>query len=392
MINKIIAAYFLKLGIFFHNQVLLKILRQGKLFFTIRDYNREIIILFCRWAIRFDPNVAEAHYQLAIVLAMEKKWQEAAASFRQAIENNYPDLFTAYFNLAQTLLKLQKFAVLSETGEISEAVKSYQTAIQEKISNTYPHFKPQPQNAQPESAPNFIIIGQAKCGTTSLYTYLTQHPQILPALSKEINFWQSKSNFPRGLDWYLAYFPPLGKEQNFITGEATTRYLDSPEAAQRLVQVFPKIKLIVLLRNPVDRAISEYYMFFRRGREKRPLKTAIFAELETLTKQREVELSKLYYLPPSIYINSISRWMELFPREQFLILRSEDFFAAPATTVNQAFQFLGVEPYQLKEYRKENQGRYLPISNSMHRTLSDYFRSYNQQLEEYLDRKFNWDC
>jgi len=403
----------LQLAKLYREQVLSKL---STLSPKIRTNNEAVVILCYRCAIRFDPNLSEAHYQLGGLLAKQGKWQEAAASFRQTIESNYPYPSCVYFNLGRMLLKLRKYEesipcfrsaieykhrdywcyiylgnALSEIGEISETVKIYQTAIQKKISNTHPNFKPQLHSTQPGSAPHFIIIGQAKCGTTSLYSYLTQHPQILPALLKEINFWQSKSNFPRGLDWYLSYFIPIGKETNFITGEATTRYLDSPEAAQRLVQVFPKMKLIVLLRNPVNRAISEYYMFFRTGSEKRSLKTAVFAELEALTQQREIELNELYYLSPSVYINSISRWMELFPQEQFLILRSEDLFADPDTTVNQVFQFLGVEPYQLQEYPKKNSGNYPPISQSMHRTLSDYFRPYNQQLEEYLDRKFNWD-
>ena len=413
MRRKIIAAYFFKLARFYQDRVMS---RQGTSSLKIRDYNEAVVILCYRWAISFDPNLSEAHYQLAVVLAKQRRWPEAVASFRQAIENNYPYLFGAYFNLGRVLLKLEKFEesipvfhraleskpnefwsyiylgdALFETGKISKAIQTYQTALCKKISKTHSHFKLQLQNAEQSSTPNFIIIGQAKCGTTSLYAYLTQHPQILPALYKEIFFWNIRHKFDRGLDWYLAHFPLICPEQNFITGEASTRYLDSIDAAQRLFQVFPKIKLIVLLRNPTDRALSEYYMRFRTRDEDRDLETAIFSELEALTQQRDVDLNNLYYLPPGIYIDNITKWMNIFPKNQFLILKSEDLFRDPVTTVNQVFQFLQVEQYQLKEYKIKNKGTYRPISKSMRSALSDYFRPLNQQLEEYLGMKFNWD-
>jgi len=447
MINKIIAIYFLKLANLYQDQVLSKL---GTPSPKIRAYNEAVVIFCYRSAIKLNPNFSEAHYQLGLLLAKQRKWQQAVDSFRQAIENNYPYLFRAYFHLGRMLVKQKKWqqAVesfgsvlklepnhlwsriclgdalnkvgksseaiqvyksaielksndiksriylgnsLSGKGEIYEAIQIHQNTLYQELNKTHPHFKLRLHKAQQLSVPNFLIIGQAKCGTTSLYGYLTQHLHILPALTKEIYFWNNLSYFSRGLDWYLAYFPPICIGQNFITGEATPLYFDSSEAAQRLVQIFPQMKLIVLLRNPVNRAISQYYMNFRRRDEERNLETAFFSELEILTQKREVELDKLYYLPPGIYINSISRWMEIFPKEQFLILQSEDFFADPATTVNQVFQFLEVEPYQLKEYRNKNQGRYPPISNSIRRTLIDYFRPYNQKLEEYLDRKFHWD-
>lgn len=113
--------------------------------------------------------------------------------------------------------------------------------------------------------------------------------------------------------------------------------------------------------------------------------------MEALTQQRDVDLNNLYYLPPGIYIDNISKWMNIFPKNQFLILKSEDLFRDPVTTVNQVFQFLQVEQYQLKEYKIKNKGTYRPISKSMRSALSDYFRPLNQQLEEYLGMKFNWD-
>lgn len=98
-----------------------------------------------------------------------------------------------------------------------------------------------------------------------------------------------------------------------------------------------------------------------------------------------------HYIKRGQYIDNLSIWMELFPKKQFLVLQSEELFANPEVTMKQVFHFLGVEPYQLQEYPKQNQGSYPAVSKSIYKTLSDYFRPYNQQLEEYLDRKFNWD-
>ncbi|WP_159790882.1 sulfotransferase family protein [Sodalinema gerasimenkoae] len=103
---------------------------------------------------------------------------------------------------------------------------------------------------------DFIILGAQKAGTSSLYAYMAQHPDIVPALRKEVEFWSWK--FYRGLDWYFAHFPQIPEGSHLQTGEACPGYLDFYETAERLRETLPHVKLIVLLRNPVDRAISHY--------------------------------------------------------------------------------------------------------------------------------------
>ncbi|NER47330.1 MAG: tetratricopeptide repeat protein [Symploca sp. SIO1A3] len=336
-----------------------------------------------------DQNFSEEYYiSLGKSLQKLKKFAEATNAFRQAIEIA-PQCHWAYIFLGDTLAR---------QGEMLEAIEIYQVASQKQIAKTHPHVSLSQQQKLSSSAPSFLIIGQAKCGTTSLYTYLTQHPQILPAIRKEINFWNRDSTFNRGLNWYLAHFPSIASGKKLITGEATTTYLDSYKTAQRLLQFFPHMKLIILLRNPVERVLSHYYMNCRYRWESSSLEEAIFSELEMLSQQPTIDLhSQVYatngfYITRSKYVESIKQWMELFPKEQFLILQSEDFFSDPAATVDQVFQFLELEPYQLQKYPHMKKGDYPPISQSMHQFLSDYFRPFNQQLEEYLDRKFNWDC
>ena len=420
MNQKIIAAQFLNLGAFLQNQFLPELLSRFKQHNIIQSYIETATIFCYSWAIWLNPNLAEAHYKLGRLFQKQKKWQEAATAYEESTKIGDFKLAEAYYHLGRMLLIQEQFEesidaleqaiklepeqswyyrtlgdILSKKGELAKGIKNYQIASQKQIIKTHPHVVLSTKKEQHLSPPNFIIIGQAKCGTSSLYDYLTQHPQILPAIKKEIKFWNVKFNFDKGLDWYLAHFPAISSEESFITGEATPAYLDFRKAAVPLFQEFPSMKLIVLLRNPVDRAISHYYMRVREHSDNRSVEKVIFSGVEVITTKSDVNSYNYcnisLYIKRSQYIESLSQWMDIFPKNQFLILKSEDFFADPATTLNQVFQFLGVEPYQLQEYRKINKGSYPPISESMRQILSDYFRPFNQQLEEYLDQKFNWN-
>ncbi|WP_287276577.1 MULTISPECIES: sulfotransferase domain-containing protein [unclassified Okeania] len=141
--------------------------------------------------------------------------------------------------------------------------------------------------------PSFIIIGAQKRGTTSLYNYMIEHPQILPASKKELHFfnWVSKPGNrkkPEGVDWYLSQFPTIPDGKNLITGEATPDYLVDPHTPQRMFNLVPDVKLIVLLRNPIDRAVSHYH--HNRGiskkREPLPFRQAIEKEPERLNLEK----------------------------------------------------------------------------------------------------------
>ncbi|WP_445248634.1 tetratricopeptide repeat protein [Microcoleus sp. OTE_8_concoct_300] len=249
---------------------------------------------------------------------------------------------------------------------------------------------PQNWNLKPVKVPNFIIIGCQRCGTTSLYTYLAQHPQILTPIKKEMDFFSW--HFDRGIDWYLAHFPPMPPGEEFLTGEASPSYFDSREAPERLYSLFPEAKLIVLLRNPVDRAISQFYRLTNLNWEARSLDRVISDEIERLNQNPEYIIGEEpgNYLARGRYIEFIKNWRTFFPPEQLLILKSEDFYAGAATTVKQVLEFLDLPEYQLSEYQNANPGSYQPVNQSVRDWLRDYFRPYNQQLEEYLCRKLDW--
>jgi hypothetical protein len=172
--------------------------------------------------------------------------------------------------------------------------------------------------------PAFIIIGAQKAGTTSLYKYLRQHPNIVPALKKEVKFFDC--NYDLGLDWYRSHFPYHSKlNGQKMTGEASPHYLFHPLAARRIANVLPEVKLIALLRNPVERAYSHYQLNVRRGREPLSFEQAIDKEEERLQGMREKILAgediPLYnflhysYLAKGIYADQLQYWFAQFPRQ-----------------------------------------------------------------------------
>lgn len=253
--------------------------------------------------------------------------------------------------------------------------------------------------------PNFIIIGAQKCGTTSLYKYLTKHPQILPAKRKEVHFFDL--NFDKGMKWYYSHFPKTEVE-NTITGEASPYYIFHPHVPQRISQSLPDIKLIVLLRNPIDRAVSHYYhnRQFRKLREPLSFEQAIEQESSRIEPEiNQIMADENYkslphryysYLSRGIYIEQLVRWMNCFPRKSFLILKSEELSENPGKIMKQVCDFLGVSSIPSKSqeevYKKYNvRQQKNDIIPELPMMITEYFQPYNQRLEEYLGQNFNWD-
>lgn len=176
--------------------------------------------------------------------------------------------------------------------------------------------------------PEFLIIGAQRCGTTSLYNYLAQHPNVLPPLVKEIHFFDE--NWERGLDWYLAHFPVRRNVNRYRTLEATPYYLFDPAVPARVRDTLPNARFIVLLRNPVARAISQYHHEKKYGREKLSFSDALRAEMDRLTVsdpvQRAHNLKRHSYLTRGLYRAQVERWLNTFPRERFFFLKSEDLY------------------------------------------------------------------
>jgi len=253
--------------------------------------------------------------------------------------------------------------------------------------------------------PDFLIIGSQKSGTSSLYSYLTQTPYITPSAFKEVHFFDT--HFERGINWYRGCFPTifskkyqLMKNKKFQTCDATPYYLFHPLGANRASKYLPEIKIIILLRNPVDRAHSHYNMIVEQGREELSFEDAIKSEEKRLEKEEEKILTiKDYfswnhmaysYLTRGIYIKQIKEWMNFFPKEKFLIINSESFAQNPKSTVKQTLKFLGLPPHELPSYTKQNVGNYSKMNPFTRKNLEEFFRPYNEELYKLLDVNYGW--
>jgi len=255
--------------------------------------------------------------------------------------------------------------------------------------------------------PDFVIIGESKCGTTSLYNYMIQHPAIKPALTKEINFFNWSYDKPQ--NWYSAHFPTKFKKKLskniykklFLTGESTPLYLFNSQVPRRMFETIPNVKIIVVLRNPVDRAYSHYHdLGVRLGKEKRTFDDAINSQLKILEEKNYVTTDydgnftdRLYqYVERGIYFDHLKIWMDVYPLKQFLILKTEELEMNPSEILNSVFKFLSLPNYDKINFeRKYNVTRYKPMNEQLRKILKEFFKPHNEKLYKFLKRDFEWD-
>jgi hypothetical protein len=257
------------------------------------------------------------------------------------------------------------------------------------------HEKRDPPTEHIETAhlrqpPDFIIIGTQRGGTTSLYRYLAAHPEIGQASRKEVHYFDRY--YENGHDWYLAHFPERGEYR--LVGEASPYYVFHPEVPERILATVPRAKFILLLRNPVDRAYSQYQMKAERGLETLPFAEAIEREPERLAATDD-PLAPAWrhhsYLARGVYVDQIKRWFEYFPRDQFLIIKSEDFYAEPVQILHHTQAFLGVASHSPAALKVYHQAEYAEMDPLMRQRLADYFAPHNHQLYDLLGRDFRWE-
>ncbi|MBT3321140.1 MAG: sulfotransferase [Anaerolineae bacterium] len=184
--------------------------------------------------------------------------------------------------------------------------------------------------------PNFLIIGSQKAGTTSLYHVLKQHPQIFMADKKEINFFFKDDAYARGPEAYTEHF--MDCTNQLACGEASPGYICHPEAPARIHALLPDVKLILTVRDPIKRAISQYWDNRRHLNEPLTFAQALDAYLSD-----EYHPDQIGYFSRGVYMRYIKKYLEYFPRENLLILPFEEMIAAPETFYKCIFTFLGVD-------------------------------------------------
>lgn len=228
--------------------------------------------------------------------------------------------------------------------------------------------------------PNVLGIGGMKCGTTSLYHYLTQHPQVGGSRAKELHYFDEQ--FAKPIRWYRANFP---RRASFVRLECTANYLHHPQAPRRAASVVPDAKLIVFLRDPVDRAYSHYHHSVRAGLEPLRFDDALEEEAHGLSQQsaKRGEEAEPSYLSRGHYSDALDRWRGHFPRDRMLILRSEDLFADPRRTLGIIFDFLALPGHDCTDLARKNSGHYPPMPAATRRRLEQLFEAPNRALKEH---------
>jgi hypothetical protein len=265
--------------------------------------------------------------------------------------------------------------------------------------------------------PDFLIIGTKRGGTTSLYRYLEAHPAVLSLVpsarylpmqsnSKGVRYFDT--SYHRSRWWYRAHFPTtparalarrhLGMPP--VVGEASPYYLFHPLAAERAAAVVGNARIIVLLRDPVERTYSHYAEQRRIGAERLSFEEALLAEPERLAGEVErMERDARYrshahqhqsYLAQSRYADSLRRWLERFPADRVLVLCSEEFFAEPEHELGRVHAFLGLSHQAPPDTRPWNAMRRAPMRAHVRRRLEAELADDVRDVERLIGRSLPW--
>ncbi len=339
-------------------------------------------------AIEIKPTFLPAFVKLLAIQnqsqVSREDWLHLIKGYQTTIEALQKSLHFAYLNLG---------IALSEVGEVNQAIACNQTGVYQKILESKSNFFNQSLELGCSNKPSFLIIGAPKCGTSSLYSYITEHPNVISPLLKEINFFNK--NFSKGINWYLSHFALL-PEGKYVTGEATPLYLYHSDTPERVSDCFPDVKLIIILRNPVDRAISDYYHRARNKRLKMTFEEVFsprLSEFQGVTNILENEnylMDKNEIIWRGMYFSFVEKWMNLFSREQVMVLQNEDLLENPGMVMQNVFKFLDIPSYESSSYAKKNVGSYSSLPDSIREEFSKLYHYHNQRLEDYLEIKLNW--
>lgn len=261
------------------------------------------------------------------------------------------------------------------------------------------------RTAPSRGLPDFAVIGAKRGGTTSLYNYLLEHPSVAPMFPARQNIKGTHyfdSHYWRGIDWYKSHFPVRrgAPGSTRLTGEGSPYYLFHPLAASRMAADTPTTRLVVLLRDPVERAYSHYKERVRHQAESLSFEDAIAREPERLRGEEERIISTPGYLSrehedhsyvaQGIYAPMLRRWFDVFDPQRVLVLFSEDFYADPDKTANQVWGFLGLPPHDLKDRRRFNYHDAPDLAQETRSALQSLLAEHNAELEDLLKRPLPW--
>jgi Sulfotransferase domain len=253
--------------------------------------------------------------------------------------------------------------------------------------------------------PDFLVLGAQKAGTTALYAYLRWHPSVLGPSWKEVSYFDR--HYLRGAAWYRGQFPTSAhlwltrhRTGQAAVGEASPSYLFHPLAPDRTARLLPRARLIVLLRDPVERAYSHYQHEVSLGREPLSFEQALeqeeprlAGELARLTSD-PAHFSRPWwdhtYQARGRYVDQVERWLAVFPRERLHVMISEEMLAQPADAYGSVLTFLGLRRHALVDFPRIFERDYPPMATATRRRLAATFAEPNTRLELLLGRRLDW--
>lgn len=283
--------------------------------------------------------------------------------------------------------------------------------------------------------PDFLCIGAMRCGTTTLWDFLSVMPDIYLPNQKELHFFDNRDHqYEKGLSFYSSYFAEAQSEQ--VCGEITPIYLFLEECCSRIQKTLPGVKFIVILRNPVARAWSHYRYSVLYGPEHLSFKEALAVEEERLASGSYKNLVYFSYRKRGEYIQQLIRYEKAFSREKICVVFLEDLKRNPELVINQIRHHLGLSPlanFDFNSIQKKNELKQFPSSVALYKmgqrmsrksgtsffsrgsrklgqwlkistlenssgflnpeiqeSLENYFLPYNQQLAQWLDQPLPW--
>lgn len=242
--------------------------------------------------------------------------------------------------------------------------------------------------------PGFLVVGAQKAGTSSLFDHLCAHPQVGRSQLKETDFFSY--HYARGLTWYRSHFG-IGSS---VVGEASPSYLYHPCVPERVARDLPGVRLVVLLRDPVERALSHYEHERRRGLEPLGLEAALAAEEDRIAADREAitrdplhratTMRHYSYVDRGRYAEQLERWFAHHDRDRMLILCSETYAQDTATEFGRVQEFLGLDAWQPPAFERRNVGERPDVPDRLRAQLAQGFADANERLFELLGERLPW--
>lgn len=256
--------------------------------------------------------------------------------------------------------------------------------------------------------PDFLVIGTMRGGSSSLFRYLSVHPDVARPLRKEVEYFTRHHD--RGERWYRQHFPvrararlAASRGRSLRTFDATPHYLFHPDAPRRAAELLPAAQLVVLLRDPVERAYSHYRHMRELGFEELDFRAAVAAEDARLAPEVERMqtdpdyFSRIHhrfsYLSRGRYAEQLERWREHYPRSSMLIIESSDLYVRPSECFSSITRFLGLSDWQPEEFRNYSRPHTQAPSradDSFRQDLRARFEEQDRRLTQFWGRVPSW--